>query len=232
MWQKWKLGAKRGGLHFEHTTQGRSRWSAQRPELKYLKHAARCYLAGKPALARDAQPHLLPCFDNPRVRRRLIRRYISRLIRRLICQFSCFTSMSIRRPDGTRGLLRCVHAAPPARRRQTNPQLANYSGAPYSFFPFRRVIRRLNSHRIRRVIRRLISRRCMHLCWWPEGVCQSEARVHVHVWRRHSDLFVSALVQTCASRTPDEVSNAGHRDDRGRLRASRASWSGAILRRS
>jgi hypothetical protein len=42
-----------------------SKWSTLRPELKYLKHAARCYLAGKPPLARDAYPHLLPTLDNP-----------------------------------------------------------------------------------------------------------------------------------------------------------------------
>ena len=62
--QIWKLGSRRGGLHFEQVFQGSSRYSAARPELKYLKHATRCYLGGKPPLARDAYPHLLPNVDN------------------------------------------------------------------------------------------------------------------------------------------------------------------------
>ena len=62
--QKWKLGTKRGGLHFEQVCKGTSIHSELRPELKYIKHATRCYLGGKPPLARDAYPHLLPNVDN------------------------------------------------------------------------------------------------------------------------------------------------------------------------
>jgi hypothetical protein len=66
--QPWSLGSKQGGLHFEQCEKGTSRLSAARPELRYIKHAARTYLAGKPERAADARPHLLPHFDHQRVR--------------------------------------------------------------------------------------------------------------------------------------------------------------------
>jgi hypothetical protein len=68
--QRFVLGCKnlRPCGNVDQLAKGTNRWPAPVPELKYLKHCLRVYLAGKPARAADAHPHMLPALDRPLVR--------------------------------------------------------------------------------------------------------------------------------------------------------------------